>query len=69
MCSSCILWRLNHTHLRDKRRENFKKKEKLDDNLDKQWVCIVAELKGYGSMTALGFFFVILNDFFSCHKF
>lgn len=26
---------------------------------------LFAELKGYGSMTALGFFFVILNDSFS----
>ena len=73
MCSSCILWRLNHTHLRDRKRENSKKKKNwmtiwtsngcaLYSSLKSQ---LFAELKGYGSMTALGFFFVILNDFFS----
>lgn len=34
MCSSCMLWRLNHTHLKHRKRENSNKK--VDDNLDEQ---------------------------------
>lgn len=34
MCSSYMLWRLSHTHLRDRKRNNSN--EKLDDNLDEQ---------------------------------